>query len=267
MRRRLSDPAGWPLEAWCRSLSAAGRSPSTRRLRRYQVARFGRSHPDPWAVDAVDVSDYLAAMRAAESKKGVKAALNQFYEWAVGTGRTDQNPVRKLPGVQVRDRGARPCPQAVIDLALAAEPDDDVRLMILLGSQCGLRAAEIAGVHTGDVDGARLSVLGKGGKRRSVPLNDLLRLELADRPPGYVFPGRFGGHLEPGTVTKKVSRSLGPGYTCHTLRHYAATKAYGRSHDVFMVQGILGHASAATTQRYVRLDDTAMQRWLDAMAS
>jgi site-specific recombinase XerD len=34
-----------------------------------------------------------------------------------------------------------------------------------------------------------------------------------------------------------------------------------------MVQQILGHASAATTQRYVKLDDSAMQRWLEAMAA
>src|SRR4029079_6885677 len=106
-----------------------------------------------------------------------------------------------------------------------------------------------------------LTVTGKGAKTRRVPLNDLLMMELADRD-GWVFPGRFGGHLDPGTTTKKFSRSLGPGYTCHTLRHYAATKAYGRTSNVFMVQQMLGHTIAATTQRYVKLDDSMLRLWL-----
>ncbi len=213
----------------------------------------------------MDVSDYLAGLNEPEYKKGVKGALNRFYEWAVSTDQTELNPVRKLPGVAVRDKGAKPCPRAVIELAMATS-DDDVRLMILLGSECGLRAAEIASAHTGNIDGWWMTVTGKGDRSRRVPLNELLQLELADRE-GYVFPGRFGGHVDPGTVSKKVSRALGPGYTCHTLRHYAATKAYGATHNVFMVQGILGHKSAATTQRYVKLDDSAMRQWLDAMAS
>ena len=45
------------------------------------------------------------------------------------------------------------------------------------------------------------------------------------------------------------------GLHVHSLRHRYATKAYSAGHDIHAVRQLLGHASVATTQVYLALDD------------
>ena len=54
-----------------------------------------------------------------------------------------------------------------------------------------------------------------------------------------------------GNVTARLSRLLGPGHTAHSLRHRFGTRAYAGAFDLRAVQELLGHASPATTARYV----------------
>jgi len=63
------------------------------------------------------------------------------------------------------------------------------------------------------------------------------------------------------------SDALGNGVTMHQLRHRFATMAYAVDTDVLVVQRLLGHASPATTQRYVRTDDRAARRTVKAVAA
>ena len=45
----------------------------------------------------------------------------------------------------------------------------------------------------------------------------------------------------------------------HQLRHLCATEVHEQTHDLRLVQTLLGHASLATTQRYVKVDDTKIR--------
>ena len=98
--------------------------------------------------------------------------------------------------------------------------------MIRLGAECGLRRGEIARVHSDDVvadsAGRSLIVRGKGDKQRIVPLPDDLAGIIMDAR-GYLFPGRFGGHVEESYIGDHISRLLPDGYAAHTLRHRFAT--------------------------------------------
>ena len=140
--------------------------------------------------------------------------------------------------------------------------------MILLASRLGLRRAEIAQLHTNDLrpglDGWHLRILGKGRKERVLPVVGELRALLEAVPPGYVFPGDYGGHLSPQRVGNLLSRALGPGWTGHTLRHRFATVAYSADRDLYAVQALLGHSTPETTRVYVQLPTTAL--W-DAVAA
>jgi integrase/recombinase XerC len=139
-----------------------------------------------------------------------------------------------------------------------------VRLMVELAASAGLRCCEIAVVHTDDVsqeaDGWVLQVHGKGAKVRVIPVMTELATALLRGGRGYVFPGDIEGHLSSGYVSKLVSRSLPGGWTAHTLRHRFASTAYSVDSDLRAVQELLGHASIATTQIYVKVPDDAKRR-------
>ena len=76
-----------------------------------------------------------------------------------------------------------------------------------------------------------------------------------ERPPRLAFPDGFGGHLSPAWVGELVAGVLPAGYTMHTLRHRFVSRAYRGTRNLRAVQTLLGHASIATTERYLAVDD------------
>lgn len=259
-------PTAWAAEmtAWVAWLAAAHRSPQTVRLRTYHVSRIAAVHPDPYAVTLPDLVGLLAAGGwGPETMRSVRASWAVFYGWAHTTGRTGTNPARLLPTIKAPRGLPHPAPEAVLCAALAAA-DDRLRLMLLLGAHAGLRRAEIARVHTRDLEadagGRVLRVQGKGDVVRRVPIGGTLALLLVGAPAGFVFPGNDHGHLSPAYVGKMMSRALGPGWTAHTLRHRFASLAYAADRDLRAVQELLGHAKPETTARYTAVPLDAARR-------
>ncbi len=240
----------WDIDWWQTDLRARKQSEGTVRLRGSHVRRFARSHPDPWQVTSGEVAEYLAGCRSPEYAKSVRSSLSGFYIWAIRHDLTTYDPTVKVGTVKVPRPQARPCPEGVYKLGLLRS-DSRVQLMLLLMGQSGLRCMEVSRVHTRDVDGDRLLVHGKGGHARWVALSPDVVAHLRQVEPGWVFPGRDGGPMRPATVGKKVAAVLGQGWTAHTLRHRCGTTAYAGTSDLVAVQQLLGHASVATTQRYI----------------
>lgn len=249
----------------------AGKSPATIRLRRDQLQLLAR-HTDatPWAVTTPDLYAWLAAANwGQERRRSVRTTLRMFYRWAVASDRLSQNPADALPPVQAMRPNPRPTPDAVYRRAKLGG-DERTRLMIRLAAECGLRRAEVAQVHSRDLEqdlgGWSLVVHGKGRKVRLVPLPASLAAELHARPAGYVFPGQDDGHLSPRWVGTLISQLL-DGYGMHSLRHRFATLAYMTDRDVFTLQGVLGHASPETTRRYVQVPSDAARRMVEAVSA
>ena len=249
--------------AYCAELRAASQSPATVNLRGYQLRAWLRACPDWAAATRDDVVAYLDDAGASpETLASKRAALTAFYDWLIATGqRSEANPVTGMKRIHRNAGVPRPCPDAVVATALA-EADAPTRRMILLGRFAGLRAAEIAACRTDDLtpDSRGLRVLGKGRKLRIVPAHPQVVAVLAEVPPGWVFPrttSRGGPHWAGNAVSHKVSSVLPAPWTCHTLRHRFATDLYAACHDLRIVQAALGHASLATTARYLAIDDDA----------
>lgn len=139
--------------------------------------------------------------------------------------------------------------------------------MLVLGAECGLRRSEIASVRSSDVvdvDGGKaLVVAGKGDRQRIVPLPDSLANDIQAKG-GWVFPGRWSGHVEASYIGKHLARLLKP-YTAHSLRHRYATTAWCATHDLLLVSKLLGHASVETTDRYVAMPDSRLRVVLPAV--
>ena len=257
------------LDAYGEHMRAAGMSVATMRLKRQHLERAFAwlTLADPWAVTLERLTAYLAAFDwAPETRKSVRSSLRGFYQWGEATDRVPVDPSRKLPKVPVPQGIPHPAPTDITEDALS-RADARTLLMLKLAAYAGLRRAEIAGLHTGDIVGDRLFVRGKGGKVRRVPMHADLAHALAGLPRGYVFPGRVDGHLSPDRVGRIMADVLGDnGWTAHSLRHRFATRAYAAERDLLTVQQMLGHSSVATTQRYTEAPDDAARRAVDSVA-
>ena len=145
-----------------------------------------------------------------------------------------------------------------------------------------------------DLDEADVQVLGKGNKRRTVPVGrkavEALQAWLqerhrylgqwamaeparaAAREPGDVhalFISRRGQRLSPRAVQHLVSRrarerGVPSAVHPHVLRHSFASHVLQSSGDIRAVQELLGHASIATTQIYTALDFQRLTAVYDA---
>lgn len=238
----------------------AGRSPRTIDLRLVYLRQFAAFLGDQ-PVTATRVIMWLARNRAwsPQTRASAAMAVRSWLRW-MGDPTLPAPSDIPVPRIPVRLRHRNIPDHEVLEAVAAATPSTG--LMVLLAREAGLRRAEIAQVHAGDLlpDG-RLLVHGKGGKDRVVPTTDLLAAALADRArefTGWLFPGPDGGHIAPPSIYTRIQRVLRA--NPHALRHTFATHCYANNgHDLRAVQELLGHASVVTTQRYVGVESPALR--------
>lgn len=250
----------WPrmMSLWVTELRAAGRSANTIRLYRYNLTTWAKICPSPGAA----THDLLVAWLGEEDlspeyRKSRRTAVVAFYRWAHQRGHLRRNPATDLPSVHVPPPNPRPADDSAIVAAIRSAPPR-VRLMVQLGAIGGLRRAEISQVHSGHLrESDDLIVVGKGGRARSVPLPWQMAFAVREAN-GWVFPGPLG-HLTAGHVGKLITAWLPDGVTPHQLRHAAASAMHDQGLSLLELREFLGHASVATTQRYVRIRSTRLR--------
>lgn len=254
------------IENWNLAMKAMRLSSQTIELRTYHLRRLARAELclSPWEVTRSDLLEWTGAHDwKRETARAVRSSFRRFWAWGVSTGRTTDNVADVLP--MIKPEQPRPRPAEVESVVSALRGSDmRVSLMIRLANELGMRRGEVAQIHpehdlVQDLVGWALVVHGKGSRKRVLPLPDDLAMILMSAPPGYLFPSPGGGHLTPHWVGTLVSRALADGTTMHQLRHLCATEVHDQTHDLRLVQTLLGHASIATTQRYVAVDDTKIR--------
>ncbi len=153
---------------------------------------------------------------------------------------------------------------------------------------CGLRVGELTGLDLAasptaagwiDAADATAHVLGKGSKRRSVPVGGPALLALADwlalrsmlALPGEaaLFVSNRGTRLSDSQVRTRLQglardAGLATGVHPHMLRHSFASHLLQSSGDLRAVQELLGHASITSTQIYTKLDFQHLAKVYDA---
>lgn len=265
--REKPVPALWaaPIETWLIHLAAGGATRQSIQTRRDHVRRVARAlRGSPQAVTDEQLVAWVAGQSwARETRRSVYNSLRSFFGQLLQVGEVDHDPAASLPRVRATEPRPRPTPEVVYRTALLGITDDRVLVALRLAAEAGLRRSEVSLVHARDLEpdllGWTLIVHGKGGKDRRVPLaDDLARLVATKAAGGWLLPGRIDGHLSGAYVGKLVAQALPGVWTMHTLRHRFGTLAAGAG-DLIAVQRLLGHASVATTQRYVLRPDDALR--------
>jgi integrase/recombinase XerC len=227
------------------------------------------------------------------------AAWRGLYRWWGQQGRVAANPVDGLRP----PKAPKPLPKALSvqqAVALAAHPGlagegphaaalaarDHAIGELLYGA--GLRIGEVLGLDVQgsataagwiDPDEATAHVLGKGRKRRSVPVGTAaiaalrawltLRPTLAAAGEAALFVSQRGTRLSPNQLRLRLAQQaqqagLPTKVHPHMLRHSYASHLLQSSGDLRAVQELLGHASISTTQVYTKLDFQHLAKVYDA---
>lgn len=267
---RMHDIAIWKsdISQYLSMLVSIGRPPTTVKLRRDQLTYVSR---ELGAVPALITREIIEKWFGEqtwqlETRRSYRSAVRGFFSYLYECGRIQQDPAEKIAPVAVGQPVPRPTPDYAWTAAIErAKPR--VQLMLRLAAEAGLRRGEIAQIDpTEDLDYAPAPLLlvhGKGAKERIIPISDDLaagiRRQAMESDGRWLFPNGSGGHLAPITVGLLCAEALPDHWTLHTLRHRFATRAYRATRNLRAVQMLLGHASVATTQRYLAIDDDEMR--------
>lgn len=220
-------------------------------------------------VDRKVVRQYLSVLddrsysRRSIARKA--SAVRSFLTDQVKKGVLKHNAAAEVARPKLPERLPRALPSRVVreilDSLPAATPIDlrDRAIIELLYSS-GLRVSEVASLCLADVGGDLLTVTGKGGKHRAVPVGGPARRAIADwiergrgqlagsDIPTALWVGARGGPLDTRGI-RRVVRQRAATFP-HALRHSFATHLLEGGADLRAVQELLGHSDLATTQIY-----------------
>lgn len=158
--------------------------------------------------------------------------------------------------------------------AIDQEPDIQAANFMKMALVTGMRRGELFKLQWQDIDFDRGFIhirQPKGGQDAKIPLNPATKELLENHPQSnspYVFPGRAGGQRTRypkriDAIREKAGLPL-DFRPLHGLRHtYASMLASSGQVDLYTLQKLLTHKSAAMTQRYAHLRDDALHRASD----
>jgi len=240
------------------------------------------------ALSKITISDMRAWM-AFERRRGISArslarslsAVKSFYRWLSETEGLEVTSV--LATRAPKFKAGLPRPVAAVEAknmigaadVQSTEPwigaRDTAVLTLLYG--CGLRISEALDLKFGQTPLPEvLTILGKGGKERIVPVIPAARKAVArylqlcphmHSPDTPLFLGVRGKRLNPRQIQKvtegvRLQLGLPATATPHALRHSFATHLLEAGGDLRSIQELLGHASLSSTQNYTAVDQARL---------
>jgi integrase/recombinase XerD len=257
--------------------------------------------------DATDATpDQLRGFLAGLARKGLAptsrarklSAIRQFFRFLLAEGLRDDDPCSAIDGPRL----GRPLPKILSFvevetlLETAKEAGDKasegtprrraLRLYAALETlyATGLRVSELISLPRNvlTADDRVLTIKGKGGRERLVPLNEAAREALSAHLAAvregeaqgkgaspWLFPSSGGEHLTRqrfGQELKALAIASGiepARVSPHVLRHAFASHLLERGADLRTVQQLLGHADISTTQIYTHVIEERLRRLVE----
>lgn len=230
---------------------------------RYYLHRFtAHIGPDrPLAsITTSDIERWIASLNVQPTSRNTYVAtIRVFFAWATERGLIDRDPALTVRRAKTPKRPPRRIPGEQVAALIAASTGVS-RPVVILVVQTMIRRGELERLTVQDYDRRQrlLYVRGKGGRDRVVPVPAEARRALDDwlagRMSGPMWPAEdghpiTGSHL--GRLVTRTGRGIGLAVSLHDLRHTGASDVAAAGHSVAALRDLLGHASLATTSRYV----------------
>ncbi|MDO5647975.1 tyrosine recombinase XerC [Paracoccus sp. (in: a-proteobacteria)] len=219
----------------------------------------------------------LGARSLARRQSAVRSFLRwmsdrQGYDLSAALSARSPKYARGLPRPLTPEQA-----QDTLDQVAALHPEPwiaarDMAVLTLLWA-CGLRISEALALTGADWPFRdALTIRGKGGRERQVPVLPVARDAVADylrlspwplTRAAPLFRAARGGALYAGAIDGAMARAraalgLPATATPHALRHSFATHLLASGGDLRTIQELLGHASLSTTQVYTGVDDARL---------
>lgn len=247
-----------------------GRPHTTRRAYAYEVQRVLDAVEKPLAqITLGDLQDFFSTLDDLAPAPRARAinAVRSLLSFAQKIGYIQFNPAAAIQSPKIKNTLAeRILTEAQVHQLLVIETHPRNRVLLRVMYAGGFRVSEVCGLKWRDTqerEGAgQITVFGKGGKTRVVLLSSetwailiTLRGEAGGDDP--VFASRKGkGHLHPSQVKRIIQAAaeragIEAPVSPHWLRHAHASHALDRGAPIHLVQATLGHASVATTGKYL----------------
>lgn len=205
------------------------------------------------------------------------ASLKSFYKYLCSKANlVDENPTAELESVKIPKHLPKYFSLDDCVTLLASTDQRNAKrdyCMLTLFLNCGMRLAELVSINITDIRGDSLVVIGKGGKERTVYLNQACLSAIEAYLPirkeqkataaarNALFLSERGNRISRRTVQYTVEKyvkkiGLDPHkYTTHKLRHTAATLMHQSGVDIRVLQEILGHKQLSTTEIYTHINN------------
>jgi integrase/recombinase XerD len=235
-------------------------SAHTRRAYSAEIERFRAAMGKPLAlVTMADLQAYAAVLGQGSLKPASQnralTAVKSLLSFGHETGALPFNvgaavklrPNRDGLAVRILEESA------VAKLIEAAPPGRD-RILLKLLYVSGVRVSELCGMKWCDAlsrqHGGQITVFGKGGRTRTILLKETVWQQVTSlrgksTAIDPIFRSRRIVYAAAGTAG--LEHKVSP----HWMRHAHASHALDRSAPIHLVQATLGHASVATTGRYL----------------
>ena len=254
-------------------------------------------------VDArrADITHYMQAGSvqglAPASRARRLSAIRQLYKFLEAEGLVADNPAEGVRAPKQPRALPKTLSVAEVDMLLETAKKltlgatgralvNSARLHCLVEMlyATGMRVSELVSLPRGVLDGDPrvLTIKGKGGRERLVPLNSSARiaidryLGLGSNPADGVLPmvrtkwlfasRSAGGHLTRqrlGNDIKELASAAGldpERVSPHVLRHAFASHLLDRGADLRSVQQLLGHADISTTEIYTHVLEERLKK-------
>lgn len=240
-----------------------GKSPQT--IERYKKVfkPFLKWFGDDCKLQTIDI-EMIEEYKAERTRKKVKPVslntelrhLKALFSWVVAREYLPKSPFKEVKMLQVKEQKIRfLSEEEVKSLYEAIKKKKDQRAwdLVTFYLQTGARASEIleVGGFTWDsVKEDHIEIIGKGSKRRAVPLNPTLR-EILERRRTLRSPFPYTYSAVSQTLSRRLfHRANIPDANLHTLRKTAGALLIQAGVDIYRVSKFLGHSSVKVTEKH-----------------
>lgn len=267
------------LEDYLMSRALEGKTVETVKRYRYKLTRLLSYVNKPVAnITDGDISGYLRAYKSIRkvknsTLKGVRAAYSSFFGWLRDRDRVRRNPMVLVEQIKVEKRIKRPFSDTDREMLLRnCKVLRDKAMMEFLYSTT-VRVSELKNLNIEDIRwGTKdLIVYGKGGKERTVYLNERTHMYLQEYLQSRTDnnPALFVGVRKPyNRLTKtgiedmirRTGRRAGVEKAHpHRFRGTALTNALNRGMPLQEASIFAGHAKTETTMLYCTVDQESVK--------